>query len=88
MRVRVRFTGRVQGVGFRAMTRGIARREGVVGWVRNQEDGSVLAELQGPAQGVERALGEVRTAFQGQLAGVDRADLAEGSGESDFEVRP
>jgi acylphosphatase len=33
--------GTVQGVGFRHYTRLNAQRQGVVGWVRNKEDGTV-----------------------------------------------
>lgn len=48
-RHRTRFTGRVQGVGFRATTQAIASRLGLTGWVRNEPDGSVLMEAQGSA---------------------------------------
>lgn len=50
MRFHVRFLGRVQGVGFRATTRHIARDFEVVGQVRNMPDGSVelIAEGQEP----------------------------------------
>jgi acylphosphatase len=52
--------GAVQGVGFRAACAGEAHRLGVAGWVRNREDGSVEAELQGPATAVERLIGWLR----------------------------
>ena len=42
-----RLTGRVQGVGFRAYAVRLARECGVVGWVRNDADGSLLAEAAG-----------------------------------------
>ncbi len=48
-RHRTRFIGRVQGVGFRATTQAIASDLGLSGWVRNEPDGSVLMEAQGPA---------------------------------------
>ena len=42
------FHGRVQGVGFRWTASQIAGEYGLTGWVRNEYDGSVLMELQGP----------------------------------------
>lgn len=47
--LRVRVTGRVQGVSFRAWTQSTARRLGLEGWVRNEPDGSVTALIGGPA---------------------------------------
>ncbi|TNF23211.1 MAG: acylphosphatase [Rhodobacteraceae bacterium] len=49
----VRVMGRVQGVAFRAWTRGQARRLGLRGWVCNNPDGSVSALVVGPAEQVE-----------------------------------
>jgi acylphosphatase len=46
--VRVRVAGRVQGVGFRDWTRREAMALGLVGWVRNEADGSVTAMIAGP----------------------------------------
>ena len=47
-RIRAIVSGRVQGVSFRAATCTEARRLGVVGWVKNRDDGSVELEAQGP----------------------------------------
>ena len=52
----VRVTGRVQGVGFRLATVRRAHLEGVGGWVRNNDDGSVEALVQGTADQVDRML--------------------------------
>ncbi|RFB93430.1 acylphosphatase [Rhizobium leguminosarum bv. trifolii] len=46
--VRVRVSGRVQGVGFRMWARDEALRLGLTGWVRNEADGSVAALIAGP----------------------------------------
>ncbi|EJC66678.1 acylphosphatase [Rhizobium leguminosarum bv. viciae WSM1455] len=45
--VRVRISGKVQGVGFRYWTRDEAVRLGLTGWVRNEEDGAVIAVIAG-----------------------------------------
>lgn len=45
--------GRVQGVFFRDSMRREAERLGVAGWVRNRDDGTVEAWLEGPAGAVE-----------------------------------
>lgn len=55
---RLRITGKVQGVGYRAWTAHRARKLGLVGWVRNISDGSVEAVIQGPRD----ALGRMVTA--------------------------
>ena len=46
-RMRFKVRGRVQGVGFRAYAVRLAKDCGVVGWVRNDADGSVTAEAAG-----------------------------------------
>lgn len=57
----VRVTGHVQGVAYRAWTRGEAKALGLRGWVRNRGDGSVEALIAGPEAAVEAmvtAMGE------------------------------
>lgn len=41
------FEGRVQGVGFRYKTFYLAQKYGLTGWVQNEYDGSVSAQIQG-----------------------------------------
>ncbi len=56
VRVRVRISGRVQGVCFRMETQRAASRIGVLGWVRNMRDGRVEAVFEGEAQRVDEIL--------------------------------
>ena len=53
--IKVRITGRVQGVWYRGWTVDQDRRLGLAGWVRNRRDGSVEAVFSGP-QDVVRAM--------------------------------
>lgn len=43
----IRVTGKVQGVFFRASARDVARSLGLLGYVRNEPDGSVYIEAEG-----------------------------------------
>jgi acylphosphatase len=56
MRVARRFvvSGRVQGVGFRYFALEAARRDGLHGYVTNNDDGSVEAVAEGESEAVER----------------------------------
>jgi DNA ligase D-like protein (predicted 3'-phosphoesterase) len=51
--VRAVVRGEVQGVGYRDATLRRARRLGVMGWVRNEQDGSVLVHAEGPEPAVD-----------------------------------
>lgn len=55
-RVRVRVTGRVQGVFYRQSTVEMARPLGLSCWVRNRPDGSVEALFEGERTAVEQAI--------------------------------
>jgi acylphosphatase len=47
MRITARARGNVQGVGYRYFVSGCARETGVVGYVRNEPDGTVLIVAEG-----------------------------------------
>ncbi len=58
-RVEVRFEGRVQGVGFRWTAARVAARFPVVGYVRNEPDGSVRLVAEGREADISAFLGAV-----------------------------
>ncbi len=69
IRVRMKIQGRVQGVFFRANARREARRLGLTGFVRNEQDGSVDIEVQGEESSVQTFL-----AWAGHGSGAARVD--------------
>jgi acylphosphatase len=56
VRARVRFKGRVQGVGFRHFTTLHAGSNELTGWVRNLGNGDVEAVFEGRESAIRRAL--------------------------------
>lgn len=50
--IRAIIHGRVQGVFFRAYTREKAHQLELVGWVRNNRDGTVECQVQGPDEAI------------------------------------
>jgi len=70
IRYEVRFTGRVQGVFFRATTERIARDRPVGGWVRNEADGSVRLVAEGERSELDGFLEEIRAARQSNIEDV------------------
>ena len=81
------YFGTVQGVGFRATTRSIARTHAVTGWVRNEPDGSVRLEVQGDGDAVSAFLTEVR-ASMGRLVRQEHAvEIPPVDDEGSFEIR-
>jgi acylphosphatase len=87
-RVHARVRGRVQGVAYRASTRYEAQRLGLVGWVRNMEDGSVELEAQGPADVIEALIAWCRKGPSlAQVTSVDVDELPADGSARDFEVR-
>jgi acylphosphatase len=52
--IEARISGRVQAVGYREFCRRAARSLGIVGWARNQPDGSVLVRAEGSAEALAR----------------------------------
>jgi acylphosphatase len=85
-RRRVSYTGRVQGVGFRATARDIASQHPVTGWVRNEPDGTVTLEVQGIPPDVESYLDEVRSRMGRAIRGEQATVARPVSGESAFVI--
>ena len=86
-RVRVVYSGRVQGVFFRATTQQLAQRRPVVGYVRNCRDGSVELEAEGPLDQIEALLADVAAEYEGYITDIQRTTLPPRRDERRFEIR-
>ena len=74
-RVALRIRGKVQGVSYRESARAEALRLGLTGWVRNREDGSVEAVVEGAPEALERFLAWCgRGPPLARVADVERAE--------------
>ena len=56
IRKHIVFTGSVQGVGFRYRAHHAAELYGCTGWVHNEYDGSVVMEIQGTEEQIDRVI--------------------------------
>lgn len=81
------YKGRVQGVGFRATARELARPLPVSGWVRNEPDGSVRLEVQGDEPDIARLLALIRRDRGMFIASEQTSELDPVSDEVGFEIR-
>lgn len=85
---RLRITGRVQGVGYRAWAMQMAVRFGLRGWVRNRSDGSVEALVIGEEDAVGRMVEACREGpFGARVTDVTVCDT-EDDGSIGFTARP
>lgn len=87
-RVTARFTGRVQGVGFRYTTVRIAQHHGVTGYARNESDGGVQVVAEGERSDLERFLQELAASSVGRHVRDTQTVWGPETGAfSEFEIR-
>lgn len=85
--VRATVRGEVQGVGFREMALRRARELGLMGWVRNAEDGSVLVHAEGNRAAVEELLGFVGEGPPPARVDTVESEAVKAEGHEQFAVR-
>lgn len=83
----MRYSGRVQGVGFRMTARSVANGRDVTGWVRNEVDGSVMLEVQGTGESVGAYLGALRTRMGDRIAQENAVEVTVVQDEPSFVIR-
>ena len=86
-RLRIRFHGRVQGVGFRYTAYHLAQALGLTGWVENCFDGTVLCEVQGDKISIDEMLGKLSTGRYINITDMDINELQINDEERSFNIR-
>ena len=87
VRKHFRFTGRVQGVGFRYRAKYAANGMCITGWVKNEWDGSVEMEVQGTEEAIDRMLNMINSGDYIVIDNVESQDIPLLENESGFHVR-
>ncbi len=86
-RVRVFYSGRVQGVGFRFTAESIARQNGVVGYVKNLRDGRVEIAAEANKVILDEFLKKIKEGMKHYISSED-VEYSGATGEfSEFEIR-
>ena len=84
---RVLYSGRVQGVGFRATVAGIARDHPVTGWVKNLDDGRVQLLVEGKEEDVKKFLDAVRKRWKWNIEKEDAEEKKPTGEYKTFSIR-
>ena len=86
VRKKVVFSGRVQNVGFRLEIHHIAQRMELTGWVKNLEDGSVEAELQGEESKIQFLIECMQSLKRASVNQLTMSDLPINEDEENFTI--
>ncbi len=87
VRRRYRFSGLVQGVGFRWEAMSLASQLGLVGWARNERDGSVTVEIEGERGRLDVFLRAMESVSRFDITEAEAEDLPVLGSETAFKVR-
>ncbi|WP_053365688.1 acylphosphatase [Bacillus sp. FJAT-27245] len=86
VRKKVIFSGRVQKVGFRLELFTLAKRLKLSGWVKNLEDGSVEAELQGEVSKVDFLIKSMKSLKRASVRECDVINIPISKTGKDFAI--
>ena len=86
-RVRLSYSGSVQGIGFRYTAERLANSLKLTGWARNLSDGQVEVLCEGAERDIEIFIRKIDDVFKGYIRAVD-TQWSEAAGEfDDFGIR-
>lgn len=87
IRQQLRFTGHVQGVGFRYTAYHLAQNIGITGWVYNDYDGSVLMQAQGTKEQIFSLTNSLENGTFIQIDNIERTEIPVDLTERTFKIR-
>jgi acylphosphatase len=86
MQKKIIFFGRVQGVGFRYAVKMLAEKHNLVGWVENNDDGSVTLVLGGLKKDIENLINNLKDYFQDNIENIEES-VEKDDGLIGFEIK-
>jgi DNA ligase D-like protein (predicted 3'-phosphoesterase) len=85
--IRAAVSGHVQGVGFRYATLSRAQRLGLMGWVRNAQDGTVALHAEGPQEALDRLVAFLREGPPSARVDAVHVEQVRPEGHEQFAIR-
>ena len=86
IRKEFRFEGNVQNIGFRFEVQSNAKPLGITGYAKNNDDGSVTAELQGTEKNINKVIKSLQNIDRIQIDFISEKDLPVDYYEKDFYI--
>ena len=78
------FEGNVQNIGFRFEVQSHAKPLGITGYARNNEDGSVTAQLQGSLEDINKVISDLHNIDRIQIDSMTEEEIPLDYYENDF----
>lgn len=80
------FEGNVQNIGFRFEVQSHAKPLGITGYAKNNEDGSVTAQLQGSLEDINRVILSLQNIDRIQINSITEKEIPLDYYENDFSI--
>lgn len=80
------FEGNVQNIGFRFEIQSHAKPLGITGYAKNNDDGSVTAELQGTEKSINKVIKSLQDVDRIQIDSITEKDIPLDYYENDFYI--
>ena len=80
------FEGNVQNIGFRFEVQNHAKPLGITGYAKNNDDGSVTAQLQGSLENIDKVILSLQNIDRIQIDFISEKDIPLDHYENDFSI--